>query len=175
MIKQSKTASIVLLTLIIIALMIVPLFGILGIVPWDRYMLGAVVLILIFGGGLMAICVIVWLIQRSKLTALVASIGEVTVTPTGISTSGTWHNWNYGDWRYNRFHDARTMTIAEGKQDQMDLLEVRTIANTITGGTGLGARDVVTSCRVPIPAGMKDQAEELVKYFYKKSEIERTS
>lgn len=165
-IKQSKTVFLVFLALTILALLAVPLFGIFGIAPWDQFMLGAVFLILIVGGGLMTICVMVWLVQRSKLSALTASNGDVIVTLTGICTSGSWHNWNYGDLRYNRFHDARRMTIAKGKPGQMELLEVRTIATTVTGGTGTGVRDVISSCRVPIPAGMERQAEEFVRDFY---------
>lgn len=161
-IKQSKTWIVVIAVLTIIALAIVPLFGVLRIVPWDRYMIGAVFLILIFGGGFIGICVIVWLVQRSKLATLMADTGEVTITLAGINTSGTWHNWNYVDLLYNRFHDARTMTIAEGKPDQMELLEVRTIARTASGGTGTGIRDVISSCRVPIPHGRLSDADAIV-------------
>ncbi len=163
--KQSRTCIFVFLALTIIALAIIPIFGALRIVPWDRYMIGAAFLILIFGCGFVGICIIVWLIQRSKYSIFMAGNGEVTITLTGINTSGTWHNWNYGDWRYNRFHDARTMTISEGKPNQMELLEVRTVARTAVGGTGAGVRDVISSCRVPIPYGKRSDAERMVGLF----------
>lgn len=159
MIRQSKTALVVLLILTIIALLGVPAFGLLGIVPWDRYMLTGVGVIVMAGGGLMGIVAIVWVMQKSKLSTLMADTGEVIITLTGISTSGIWHHWNFDDVLGRRFHDARTMTVRQGKPDEMTLLEVRTIANTISGRS---SRQVVASCRVPIPEGKRHEAETIV-------------
>lgn len=159
MIRQSKKALLVLLILTILALFVVPAFGFFGFVPWDRYMLTAVFVILIFGGGLMGIAVVVLMMQKSKLSTLTATTGEVIITLNGISTSGIWHYWNYEDSLGRRFHDTRTMTINEGKPDQFDLLEVRTIANTLSGKV---ARDVISSCRVPIPKGKRAEADSIV-------------
>ena len=159
LIRQSRTVFFVFLTLTILALLAVPLFGLLGVAPWDRYMFGAVFVILLIGGGLLAVTAIVWMIQKSKLSTLTAETGEVTITLTGISTSGIWHRWNFDAGLGHRFHDARTMTINEGKPDENDLLEVRTIANTQGAGS---ARDVISSCRVPIPAGKCSEAESIL-------------
>ena len=66
----------------------------------------------------------------------------------------------YDDVLGRRFHDARTMTIKEGNPDEMDLLEVRTTAYTVGGSPS--SRDVITSCRVPIPAGKRSDADNIV-------------
>ncbi len=160
--KQTKTVFVVFLTFTIIALILVPLFGVLGWAPWDRSMFVAVFLILLFGGGILGICMIVGLMQKSKLSTLMAATGEVVITSTGIGTSGIWHRWNYEDLLGRRFYDARTFTIKEGQPDAMEILEVRTIANTQGAGS---ARDVISSCRVPIPAGKRPVADLIVSHL----------
>src|SRR5688572_5203702 len=52
-IGQTKTCFIVLVILFIAALAMVPAFGFLQIVPWDRYMLNAVFVIALVGVGFM--------------------------------------------------------------------------------------------------------------------------
>jgi hypothetical protein len=159
MIRQTRAAFFVFLTLTTIALLAVPLFGVLRLAPWNRGMVGAIFLILLFGGGLIGIAAFVWMMQRSKLSTLMVDTAEVIITLTGISTSGIWHHWNYDTALGRRFHDARTMTVKQGKPDEMELLEVRTIANTPTGKV---SHEVISSCRIPIPAGKKREAEEIV-------------
>ncbi len=169
--KQSRTGFFVLLAFTFIALLLVPIFGLAGIVPWDRYMLMAVFLILLFGGAFMGIAVVVWMMQKSKLATLTADSGDVSISTTGISMSGASNDWNFGDLRGHRFYDARTMTIADGKPDQMELLEVRTIAYTV----GHSNRDVITSLRVPIPSGKRAEAERIVERLItekKRAELE---
>ncbi len=160
--RDTKIYFFVFSALTVLAMAIVPLFGLLKIVSWDLDMLTAVFVIMATGGFLLGISAVVWLMQKSKLSTLTASTGDVVITLTGISTSGLWHHWNYDDRLGRRFHDARTMTINEGKPDQFDLLEVRTIANTLSGKV---ARDVISSCRVPIPAGKRPEAEMIVGRF----------
>ena len=160
LIKQTKKFFYGAVVLVVIAFAAVPILGILGLAPWDRSMLVVVFLIILFGGGLIGLIAIIWAIQSSKLSTLDTDRGEVIVTLTGINTNGIWHNWNYDDVLGRRFHDARTMTIKEGNPDEMDLLEVRTIAYTVGGSPS--SRDVITSCRVPIPAGKRFDADNIV-------------
>lgn len=169
-IGQTKTAMIVFLILTILFLTAVPVFGFLKIAPWDRGMIVAVFVILLFGGGLIGICFIVWMMQRSKLSTLTATTGEVLITLTGISTSGIWHRWNYGDVLGTRFHDARIMTIKKGTPDEMVLLEVRTIANTLGGRV---AHDVVSSCRVSVPTGKLHEAEAALTNILERAALRR--
>lgn len=158
-IRQTRTAFFVFLALTLLALGAVPVFGWLKIVPWDRHMFTAVFVILGTGGFFLGIGAVVWFMQKSKLSTLTAATGEVIITLTGISTSGIWHYWNFEEALGHRFYDARAMTIGEGTPNQMELLEVRTIANTLSGKV---ARDVISSCRVPIPANRRAEAEGIV-------------
>ena len=160
MLRQTRTAFLVLLALTVLSLMAVPVFGFLKWAPWDRGMLAAVFLIMFFGGGLMGVAALVWSIQRSKLKTLNAAMGEVVITLHGISTSGIWHRWNYDSSLGRRFHDARSITVNKGKPNEMELLEIRTIANTQGANA---AREVISSCRVPIPGGRSDEAREIVR------------
>ena len=160
LIEQTKKILYALIVLVVIALAVVPIFGLLGWAYWDSSMLVAVFLILFFGGGLIGLSAIVWSMQSSKLSSLNTDRGEVIVTLTGINTNGIWHNWNYNEVLGQRFLDARTMTIKEGMPDAMDLLEVRTVANTVGANSN---RNVVTSCRVPIPAGKRLEADQIVE------------
>lgn len=159
LIRQSKKVLVVFAVLTIIALLCIPVFGLIGIVPWNSEMILAAILILIVGGGLMGITIVVWLMQRSKLATLMADSGEVIITLSGINTNGIWNYWNYDSSLGRRFHDARTMTLKKGKPDEMDILEVRTIATTVSGTTN---REVISSCRVPIPSGRRREAEDVL-------------
>jgi hypothetical protein len=160
MLRQTRTAFFVVLVLTILSLLAVPLFGILAWAPWDRGMAAAVFLIMLFGGGLLGVAALVWMVQRSKLRTLEAATGGVIITLHGISTSGIWHRWNYHSSLGQRFYDARTMVVNKGKPDEMELLEVRTIANTQGPNS---AREVISSCRVPIPRGRSNEAIEIVR------------
>ncbi|HEX6280335.1 MAG TPA: hypothetical protein VFZ49_10035 [Pyrinomonadaceae bacterium] len=160
LIKQSTTVIKVFAILTIVSLAAVPLFGILGIERWSWSFLGAAFLILLFGGSFTLLAVCVRSIQRSRLASLMADSGEVIITDKSISVSGIFTDWNYGDLLGNQFHDARLMTIKKNTPDELDLLEVRTIANTAGGHAGVAiSRNVVKSCRVPIPKGKMREAE----------------
>lgn len=141
-----------------------PLFGLLGRTPWDRTLVVAVFLTLLFGGGILGIVLVVAMMQKSKLSTLMAATGEVIITSTGISTSGIWHRWNFDDTLGRRFYDARTFTIKQGNPDEMEMLEVRTIAYTLTQGAS-PASEVITSCRVPIPTGKRPEPNKIVVYL----------
>ena len=156
---------------IVLALAAVAIFGFLRFAPWDRSMLAAVFLILVFGGLLLAVTAIVWLTQDSKVKSLLAETGEVIVAANCLSIGGKTSNWNYGELG-RRYHDSRTMILFEGTPRQIQLLEVRTIADTLgTGvGPGPGSRDVITSHRAPIPAGKLYEAEQIVRHFHNLAE-----
>ncbi|HVF47677.1 MAG TPA: hypothetical protein VNA17_08945 [Pyrinomonadaceae bacterium] len=158
-IGQTKTFFIALVIMFIAVLAMVPVFGFLRIVPWDRYMLNAVFVIVLVGVGFMGLIFVIWMIQRSKLASLSSESGKVAITFTGININGIWNTWTYDTTLGQRFYDARTMTINENKPNEMELLEVRTIANTLSGKV---ARDVISSHRVPIPRGKRAEAETIV-------------
>lgn len=166
LLRQTKIFFLAVVGLTILILAAVPTVGVLKIVPWDRYMLAAVFLTLLFGGGLLGVIGIVWLTQSSKLKSLLAETGEVIVASNFLTIGGNTYNWTYGELGH-RYHDSRTMTLYAGTPLQLELLEVRTITNTLGAGVGPGpsARDVVTSHRAPVPAGKMYEAEHIIKYL----------
>lgn len=158
LIRQTRTAFFAFAAVVVLGFVIVVIVWSMGQASVTG-MLTAAGLILVFGGGFAGLCAIVWRVQKLKLDSLTTGRGTVVITPTGVNTNGVWHNWRYDNVVGTRFHDASIMTIAANTPDEMELLEIRMIAWVSWKPSG----DVIGSCRVPIPAGQRKAADDVVR------------
>lgn len=153
--------------IIIVILIAVPVVTLLLVGPlWFGYELredvwGPAAAVAIFAGIFIAVGVIVWALERHKISQLSEHAGDVVLTLDGINTNGVWFGWNRGELGWRLRHIGRTF-ISVGPARSMEVLEFKC---TRYDSHSLSRR-AVKSWHVPIPRGKESEADRIIERLF---------